>query len=114
MYRLEADKTKGSLGVPRVAWLGRLGRVSPTGMNEYAFYDTTLDNCIDNAFQALALDERRGAFIPSVWEKRGNTETVCGVVPCMYHSTNSLNRNSFRFGSLEFTQMLVARMQIKN
>lgn len=66
----------GSLGIPRIAWLGRLGRISPTGMNEYAFYDTSLDDCIDNAFQGLALDEKRAAFTPSIWEKRGNDETV--------------------------------------
>lgn len=68
--------TVGALGIPRVAWLGKLGQHSPEEMNEYSFYDTTLDDCIDNAFQALALDEKRATFQPSLWEKRGNKRTV--------------------------------------
>lgn len=65
--------TLGSLGIPRIAWLERLRLQSPL-MKEYMFYDTSLSNCIENAFQALALDEHRSAFSPSVWEKpRGNT-----------------------------------------
>lgn len=45
-------------------------------MAEYAFYDTSLANCIENAFQALALDEKRQAFQPTVWEKLRGNETV--------------------------------------
>lgn len=45
---------------------------------ELLFYDTSIQNCIENAFQALALDESRSCFSPAVWEKpRGNT-TVRG------------------------------------
>ncbi|KAB8356667.1 hypothetical protein FH972_024244 [Carpinus fangiana] len=68
--------TVGSLGVPRVSWLGRFGKRTLEDQNEYAFYDTTLDDCVDNAFQALALDERRAPFQPAVWEKtRSNQRT---------------------------------------
>lgn len=67
--------TVGSLGVPRVEWLGRFGKKTQTDMSEYKFYDTTLDECVDNAFQALALDERRTSFQPAVWEKRNNRVT---------------------------------------
>lgn len=42
---------------------------------EMAFYDTKLSNCVENAFQALALDERRTAFGPAVWEKPANNRT---------------------------------------
>src|ERR1700760_3555778 len=39
-----------------------------------AWYDTKLPNNTENAFQALALDERRNSFQPAVWEKPpGNT-----------------------------------------
>ena len=48
---------------------------SSDDLNEYAFYDTRLDDCVDNAFQALALDEKRQPFQPALWEKRGNEET---------------------------------------
>lgn len=41
---------------------------------EMLFYDTSITDCIENAFQALALDESRASFSPAVWEKpRGNT-----------------------------------------
>jgi Uncharacterized alpha/beta hydrolase domain (DUF2235) len=36
---------------------------------EYSFYDTSLHPCIENAFQALALDEERAPFAPALWEK---------------------------------------------
>ncbi|KIX09379.1 uncharacterized protein Z518_00458 [Rhinocladiella mackenziei CBS 650.93] len=66
--------TVGSLGIPRVAWLENL-RLQPPGMHDYEFYDTRLHPCIENAFQALALDERRAPFSPALWEKRDNDRT---------------------------------------
>lgn len=46
-------------------------------MKEFLFYDTTINNHIEYAFQALALDEHRSAFSPAVWEKpRNNTQTT--------------------------------------
>ena len=67
--------TVGSLGVPRVEWLGRFGKKQQMDMTEYRFYDTALDECVDNAFQALSLDERRTSFEPAVWEKKRNRVT---------------------------------------
>jgi hypothetical protein len=68
--------TVGSLGTPRVGWLTRVGLQSQES-KEMAFYDTKLSNCIENAFQALALDEKRSAFSPAVWEKpEGNKTTL--------------------------------------
>jgi hypothetical protein len=66
--------TVGSLGIPRVGWLESLGLQS-RGMHDYEFYDTRLHHCVENAFQALALDERRGPFSPALWEKRDNDRT---------------------------------------
>ena len=60
--------TVGSLGVPKIGWLERLGLQS-SSMKEFAFYDTSLGNCIEYAFQALSLDERRFSFQPALWEK---------------------------------------------
>ena len=71
--------TVGSLGIPRVNWLEALG-VQSRDMKAYAFYDTSLGDCIENAFQALALDEHRGPFSPAVWEKPRNSKTVRIVV----------------------------------
>ncbi|OCK80044.1 hypothetical protein K432DRAFT_416937 [Lepidopterella palustris CBS 459.81] len=68
--------TVGSLGTPRIGWLTKVG-LQTDESKEMAFYDTKLSNCIDNAFQALALDERRSAFSPAVWEKpEGNSTTL--------------------------------------
>jgi Uncharacterized alpha/beta hydrolase domain (DUF2235) len=35
----------------------------------FAFVDTKIEPHIENAFQALALDERRRTFQPTIWEK---------------------------------------------
>ncbi|KAI4154296.1 MAG: hypothetical protein LQ340_001763 [Diploschistes diacapsis] len=45
-------------------------------MKEYSFYDTGLDESIENAFQALALDEQRAAFTPALWEKSSRSTTI--------------------------------------
>lgn len=68
--------TVGALGTPKVGWLRRLGLQS-SAQKELSFYDTSLSNCIENGFQALALDERRFSFQPTLWEKmEGNTTTL--------------------------------------
>lgn len=66
--------TVGALGIPRVGWLDRFG-LQRQDTKEYTFYDTNLDNCIENAYQALALDENRSSFSPAVWEKPPNNTT---------------------------------------
>lgn len=54
-------KYAGSLGIPRIEWLERL-HLQTRSTKEYLFYDTNLNNRIENAFQALALDEHRASF----------------------------------------------------
>jgi len=54
--------TVGSLGLPD-SWLTRV-----TGFNKkYQFFNTALSDRVHHAFQALAIDEHRGAFTPSIW-----------------------------------------------
>ena len=67
-------ETVGSLGIPRFPWLERLGLQS-TRMKAFQFYDTTIDDFVENAFQALCLDERRAAFSPALWEKARDCTT---------------------------------------
>lgn len=67
--------TVGSLGTPRFNFLQKLGLQSPES-KEMSFYDTKLSNCVENAFQALSLDERRSAFSPAVWEKPPGNKTT--------------------------------------
>ncbi|KAL8826278.1 MAG: hypothetical protein Q9170_007466 [Blastenia crenularia] len=66
--------TVGSLGIPRIGLLEKFG-LQRRDTKEFLFYDTSLDNCIENAYQALALDENRTAFSPAVWEKPPNNTT---------------------------------------
>jgi len=60
--------TVGSLGIPNIALLSKLGL--PHSTKEYKFYDTSLSGIIRHAFQALALDEHRAPFSPAVWERK--------------------------------------------
>ena len=55
--------TVGALGIP----IEGLNLLHP---DRYAFHDVTLNRRVDNAFQALAIDERRGPFTPCVWEQK--------------------------------------------
>ncbi|GIZ43586.1 hypothetical protein CKM354_000680500 [Cercospora kikuchii] len=59
--------TVGSLGIPVNPVFQRLGL--PHVLREYRFYNTDLDPNIENAFQALALDEARSAYRPALWQK---------------------------------------------
>jgi Uncharacterized alpha/beta hydrolase domain (DUF2235) len=63
VYRLNGDKTNkaSSLGVPQVWFLPQ------RNSKHYAFVDTSVESNIEYAFQALALDERRGPFTPTIW-----------------------------------------------
>ena len=78
--------TVGSLGIPRVPWLENI-RLQAPGMHDYEFYDTRLHPCIENAYQALALDERRAPFSPALWEKRENNTT--NLVQCWFPGVHS-------------------------
>ncbi|KAF3941852.1 hypothetical protein ABW19_dt0205156 [Dactylella cylindrospora] len=67
--------TVGALGIPRIGWLQKMG-IQSRRMDEMMFYDTTLSPQVEYAFQALALDERRGPFSPTVWELPKGSPTV--------------------------------------
>jgi len=51
--------TVGSLGIPSA-----IGGIDPIA---YGFLDTSLSPCIKNAYHALAIDERRAQFPPTLW-----------------------------------------------
>lgn len=59
--------TVGALGIPVNPFLQRTFGL-PSFIKEYRWYDTRLGNRVENAFHALALDERRFPFTPAVWE----------------------------------------------
>lgn len=53
--------TVGSLGIP----VGLLGRIM--SHFRYGFHDVTLSSWVDCAFHAVATDERRRPFVPTLW-----------------------------------------------
>jgi uncharacterized protein (DUF2235 family) len=53
--------TVGALGIP-----GALGRATPSG--RYAFHDVELSSHVRHAYHALAMDERRRSFRPTLWK----------------------------------------------
>jgi hypothetical protein len=52
--------TVGALGIP--------GRLRALTTRRHRFHDVLLSSSVDHACQALAIDERRKAFEPAVWE----------------------------------------------
>jgi uncharacterized protein (DUF2235 family) len=57
--------TVGALGIP-------IGGLFQLVNRRWSFHDMTLSSWVDNAFQALAIDERRKPFRPSVWDQSSN------------------------------------------
>jgi uncharacterized protein (DUF2235 family) len=57
--------TVGALGIPidGLPLAGKLNR-------RWGFHDTTLSGIVDAAYQALAIDERRGPFRPALWAQQ--------------------------------------------
>jgi uncharacterized protein (DUF2235 family) len=59
--------TVGSLGIPdTAAWF-------PYARSRYQFHDTELSKIVKYAYQALALDEHRADFQPTVWTRNPYT-----------------------------------------
>ena len=75
LQRLEYDVRP----CPPIAFIGvwdTVGALGPPGVigqvlrpNRYAYHDITLNEHIQTACQALAIDERRKSFAPSVWKR---------------------------------------------
>lgn len=57
--------TVGALGIPVSGgrWVNLLNR-------RWQFHDTDLSTKVDSAFQALAIDENRGPFVPTIWRQQ--------------------------------------------
>jgi uncharacterized protein (DUF2235 family) len=62
--------TVGSLGVPVFGpgWANVLNR-------RWQFHDTDLSTRVDLAYQALAIDEERGPFVPALWNRQEGAGT---------------------------------------
>ncbi|PSR80000.1 hypothetical protein BD289DRAFT_79241 [Coniella lustricola] len=62
--------TVGDLGIPPVPMLGVRGSVA-----QWRFTNSNVAREVENAFHALALDEPRAAFRPTLWERIHDHET---------------------------------------
>lgn len=71
--------TVGSLGVP-----GDLGRRLLT--KKYYFHDTLLSKKVDVALHAIAIDEKRSAFAPTLWCESENPDARNQVVEQVWFS----------------------------
>lgn len=57
--------TVGSLGIP----LGAINRlIIKAGLAELQFHDVSLSDTVDHAYHALAIDEKRVPFKPTLWD----------------------------------------------
>jgi uncharacterized protein (DUF2235 family) len=61
LHFLGVWETVGALGVPA-------GLLRGLAKRRYAFHDTQLSRWVDHAYHALAIDERRAAFFPTLWD----------------------------------------------
>jgi uncharacterized protein (DUF2235 family) len=67
--------TVGALGIPVNPLLQRMFPFLPSFFRTYRWFDTRLDNSVQNAFHALALDENRFPYSPAIWERREGCTT---------------------------------------
>ncbi|CAZ85424.1 unnamed protein product [Tuber melanosporum] len=65
--------TVGSLGIPSTGVPIIGDWIAGNEQEKYGFHDTDLSPRVDNAFHALALDEHRGPFTPTLWKKTDDT-----------------------------------------
>lgn len=56
--------TVGSLGIPPIPVIGIRGSA-----RQWKFTNTQVSSKVENAFQALSIDEPRGSFRPALWER---------------------------------------------
>lgn len=67
--------TVGALGIP-LPWKGK-------NVKEYSFVNTKVARHVLNAFHALALDEHRNLFTPTLWEQSDPcTHALSGFDQC--------------------------------
>jgi uncharacterized protein (DUF2235 family) len=67
--------TVGALGIP----VPLFGPIARAWNAKYEFHDTNLSSMIHSARHALALDERRKMFLPTVWRNLDKTATAPGL-----------------------------------
>jgi uncharacterized protein (DUF2235 family) len=76
--------TVGSLGIPD-SWIG--ARLNPALKLRNQFHDVTLSSWVEHAYHAIAIDERRKPFMPTLWQ----TQDIAGqeVEQCWFPGVHS-------------------------
>jgi uncharacterized protein (DUF2235 family) len=75
--KLSAEGTVKCIGVwDTVGALGIPGRLSALTRRKHAFHDVKLSSHVKNAFHALAVDERRKPFAPTLWQAKPGADQV--------------------------------------
>ena len=59
--------TVGALGLP-------LSLFKPLNKKRYTFHDTAISRSVENAYHALAIDEQRKPFAPTIWKTAADRE----------------------------------------
>ncbi|CAH0025163.1 unnamed protein product [Clonostachys rhizophaga] len=62
-------ETVGDLGIPEWPELRQLNRLGFNINPEYSFHNTKVSKNLEYAFQALAIDEQRLSYFPTLWHK---------------------------------------------
>ncbi|KAF7515769.1 hypothetical protein G7054_g14425 [Neopestalotiopsis clavispora] len=65
--------TVGALGVPNWPLVNLSAKLGVPVNKEYAFHNTNVSKNVEYAFQALAIDEKRLTFSPTLWHKTENS-----------------------------------------
>jgi len=97
--------TVGAFGTP-TPWLGRLSKKLWVG-----FHDATLAQPVENAYQALAVDERRGPFMPAIWDRRTGQKNVQQVWFAGSHSNIGGGYQDSGLSDIAFTWLINRAVQ---
>jgi len=73
---------KGSLGIPNTG-------IFPDHPQDYSFVDTKVSPNVEYAFHALALDEKRRPFSPTIWEKPAGQDLPKLLKQCWFPGAHS-------------------------
>ena len=73
-------ETVGALGIPQVLW--------PHPM-DYAFTNSKVSPIVEHAFQALALDEQRAPYHPTIWEEPSGPNKLKILKQCWFSGVHT-------------------------
>lgn len=91
--------TVGSLGIPDIP-------VPAAISNYWKFHDVTLSTHVEFAYQALALDERRKPFLPTLWDQDDNAPPTQKIEQVWFSGVHSDVGGGYRDAGLSDIALL--------